>query len=82
MTKSEYADLTYFMIYRYKLVKNSEVISPSKTAMLRINESKTKNSFFFLPSASNFAVEDGIIKKYLSNSGRILKKVVPLRPHR
>ena len=25
MTKSEYADLTYFMIYRYKLVKNSEV---------------------------------------------------------
>jgi len=24
MTKSEYADLTYFMIYRYKLVKNSE----------------------------------------------------------
>ena len=24
MTKSEYADLTYFMIYRYKLVKNSD----------------------------------------------------------
>lgn len=24
MTKSEYADLTYFMIYGYKLVKNSE----------------------------------------------------------
>ena len=25
MTKSEYADLTYFMIYRYKLVKNSDL---------------------------------------------------------
>ena len=24
MAKSEYADLTYFMIYGYKLVKNSE----------------------------------------------------------
>ena len=24
MAKSEYADLTYFMIYGYKLVKNSD----------------------------------------------------------
>ena len=31
MTKSEYADLTYFMIYRYKLVKNSEFLMADDT---------------------------------------------------
>lgn len=27
MAKSEYADLTYFMIYGYKLVKNSDTLA-------------------------------------------------------
>ena len=39
MTKSEYADLTYFMIYRYKLVKNSDTI------LVAISTSRTISNF-------------------------------------
>ena len=31
MAKSEYTDLTYFMIYGYKLVKNSEYLDMRKS---------------------------------------------------
>ena len=36
MAKSEYTDLTYFMIYGYKLVKNSEYVARAT------NQSETK----------------------------------------
>ena len=52
MTKSEYADLTYFMIYRYKLVKNSDhkvsklvIILPFSTFLTQ-NQRKSEGQVF------------------------------------